>query len=53
MKVHFEVLISEIFIRHKKSWKVFDQLKNIDQKYYCSDYYDASVKKYGVNVEHG
>ena len=24
-------------------------MKNIDQKYYCSNYYDASVKKYGVN----
>ena len=26
----------------------FDQLKNIDQKYYSSDYYDISVNKYGV-----
>ena len=32
----------------KKSWKEFDQLKNIDQQYYCSDYYDVSVNKYGV-----
>ena len=30
---------------NKKSWKEFDQLKNIDQKYYCSDYYDVSVNK--------
>ena len=30
------------------SWKVFDQLKNIDLKFYCSDYYDASVNKCGV-----
>ena len=29
-------------------WKEFDQLKNIDQKFYCSDYYDVSVNKYGV-----
>ena len=29
---------------HKNSWKEFDQLKNIDQKYY----YDVSVNKYGV-----
>ena len=34
---------------HKKSWKEFSQLKNIDQKYYCSDYYDHSVNKYGVD----
>ena len=33
---------------YKKSWKEFDQLKNTDQMYYCSDYYDVSVKKYGV-----
>ena len=24
-------------------------MKNIDQKYYSSDYYDVSVNKYGVN----
>ena len=33
---------------YKKSWEEFDQLKSIDQKYYCSDYYDVSVNKYGV-----
>ena len=32
----------------KKSWKEFDQLKDTDQKYYCSDYYDVIVNKYGV-----
>ena len=32
----------------KKSWKEFNQLKNIDQKFYCSTYYDVSVNKYGV-----
>ena len=29
---------------YKKSWKEFNHLKNIDQKYYCSDYYDVSVE---------
>ena len=33
---------------YKKSWKQLNQLKDIDQKYYCSDYYDCSVNKYGV-----
>ena len=33
---------------YKKSWKEFDQLKDIDQEYYCSDYYNVSVNKYGV-----
>ena len=32
----------------KKSWKEFNQLKSIDQKFYYSDYYDVSVNKYGV-----
>ena len=34
---------------YKISWKVFDELENIDQKYYCSNYCDNSVNKYGVN----
>ena len=33
---------------YKKTWKEFNQLKNIDQKYYCSDYYDVRVNKYSV-----
>ena len=33
---------------YKNSWKEFDQLKDIDQKFYCSYYYDVSVNKYGV-----
>ena len=35
----------------KNSWKEFNQLKNIDKKYYCSDYYDVSVNKYCVKCE--
>ena len=33
---------------YRKSWKEFDQLKGVDQKYYCSNYYDVSVNEYGV-----
>ena len=33
---------------YRNSWKEFDQLKNIDQKFSCSDYYDLSVHKCGV-----
>ena len=33
---------------YKESWKEFDQLKNINRKFYFSDYYDVSVIKYGV-----
>ena len=32
----------------KTSWKKFDELKDIDQRYYSSDYYGVSVNKYGV-----
>ena len=33
---------------YKNCWKEFDQLKDIDQKYYFSSCYDVSVNKYGV-----
>ena len=32
---------------YKKTWKEFDQLKDVDQNYYCSDYY-IGVNKYGA-----
>ena len=31
-----------------KSWKEFDELKKVDKKYYCSNYYDINVNKYKV-----
>ena len=33
---------------YRKPWTEFSDLKNIDQKYYCSNNYDVSVSKYGV-----
>ena len=36
---------------YKNSWKEFDQLKDIDQKYYCLSYYDVSVTKCGVKCK--
>ena len=33
---------------YKKSCKEFNQLKDIDKKYYSLYYYDVSVSKYGV-----
>ena len=33
---------------YRKSWKEFDVLKNIDQKYYFSNYSDFNVNKYVV-----
>ena len=36
---------------YKNSWKEFHQLENVDQKYYCSDYYDVSAKKYDARCK--
>ena len=33
---------------HKNSWKEFDFLKNVDKKYYSSNFYYVRVNKYGV-----
>ena len=46
---HFRIIYFGVTRKwYKKSWKEFDQLKHIDQKFYCSAYYDVSVNKYGV-----
>ena len=48
-KYYFRSIYSGVSSKlYKNRWKEFDELKNIDQKYYFSDYYDASVNKYGV-----
>ena len=36
--------------QYKKSWKEFDQLKDIDQRYYCPDYYDVELNKKKVKT---
>ena len=35
---------------YKNSWKEFKELKCIDKKYYCSDFYDVKLNYYGVEV---
>ena len=35
---------------YKNPWKEFDQLKNIDAKFYASDYYDKNLNKYKVKT---
>ena len=35
---------------YKKSWKEFDQLKNIDAKFYASDYYDKNLNKCNIKT---
>ena len=36
---------------YKNPWKEFNQLKDIVQKFHCSDYYEVSVNKYGVKCK--
>ena len=36
---------------YRMSWKEFDELKDIDPKYHCSNYYDVSINKYAVKCE--
>ena len=36
---------------HRKLWKEFDELGNIDRGYYCSNYYVVSISKYIVKCE--
>ena len=33
---------------YKNSWEEFEELKSIDKKYYCSDFYDVNINSYGV-----
>ena len=33
---------------YKDSWKEFKELEDIDEKYYCSDFYHVSLNKCGV-----
>ena len=35
---------------YKNTWKEFKELKDIDRKYYCSDFYDVKLNYYGVKV---
>ena len=36
---------------YRKPWKEFHELRDIDQTFYCSNYYDISVDKYGVKCK--
>ena len=35
---------------YRNSWKEFNELKNIDQKFRCSDYYDVDLNNYKVKT---
>ena len=37
---------------YKKTWKEFDQLKDVDQKYYCSSYMTLVPINMLLNPEH-
>ena len=36
---------------YKNSWKYFDVLKDIDQRYYCPNYHEYSVNKCTVKCD--
>ena len=35
---------------YKNSWKELEELKDIDKKYYCSDFYDVDLNYYKVEI---
>ena len=35
---------------YKNSWKEFNELESIDEKYYISDFYNVKLNCYGVEV---
>ena len=36
---------------YRKWWREFNELKRVGSKYYCSNYYDIRVNKYGARFE--
>ena len=36
---------------YRKSWKEFDELKNINQNCYCASHYDINSNKYEVKCK--
>ena len=62
LEVIKEVTFEETYLRdiysgvngkwYRKWWKEFDEFKNIDWGYCCSNYFDVRVNKGGVNVKH-
>ena len=48
-EAHFRDIYSGINWKwYRRSWKEFEELKNIEQNFYCSNYFDGSVNEYGV-----
>ena len=37
---------------YRKSWKEFNDLKSVDSKYHCLNYYDVTSISMALNVEH-
>ena len=35
---------------YENNWKEFEELKDIDEKYYCSDFYDVKLNYCGVEI---
>ena len=48
---YFRDIYSEVNNKwYKNSWKELEELKDIDKKYYCSNFYDVDLNYYNVEV---
>ena len=48
---YFRDIYSEVNNKwYKYSWKEFEEIKDIEKKYYCSDFCDVDLNYYGVEV---
>ena len=47
------LFIQVLMVDGTENWKKeFNELKNVDSKYYCSGYYDVSINRYDVDMKH-
>ena len=50
-RTYFRDIYSNVTAKfYKNSWTEYDELKNIDRKYYCSDFCDVGLNYDGVEV---
>ena len=49
---YFRDIYSEVNNKfYKNSWKEFEELKDIDKKYYYSDFYDVGLNDVGLRLK--
>ena len=50
MEFHPSITPIDAIKFYKNSWKEFEELRDIDKKYYSSDFYDLGLNYYKVEV---